>query len=450
MKPSTFALLPRAAWLASLALLPLVAGCLHDDDDDKDGLADSAAASTFDSELARTWMNQVYALVKSNGTAPPQASRIYGYCGVALYEACVNGMSDDNSLEGQLNGLAGLPNPTNAIHHWPSVANRCMAVMASSFYSGNQATIDALEAGFDTTYDGTVAAAVRTRSIQYGEDLANAIIAWAATDGFAGLAACNAAYTPPGNPGDWTGTGLGLQPCWGTLRTFVVADSLECQPVNPPAFSTATSSEWYAEALQVYNVTGDAGANLTADQVAIANYWADGPTATGTPPGHWLGIVGVVTTDPAYDQLDIAAEAYARVGMAVADAFITCWQTKFDTYLQRPITYIQANIDAAWSPLLSTPNFPTYTSGHSTQSGAASTVLTDMFGPIPFTDTTHSDLDPELGFTDRSFDNFVQAAQEAAVSRLYGGIHYVFDNAEGFNSGACIGNIINASVEFSK
>lgn len=436
--------------LAPLALLPLAAGCDNGGGGSDDGLKDSAAASTFDGEVARAWMNQMYKFVKANGTAPPQASRIYGYCGVAIYESSVRGMNDHKSLEGQLNALADLPEPTNKKHHWPSVVNRCMAVMASNFYAGGQATIDALEGGFDTTFDGEVAADIRTRSIQYGEDLANAIIAWSAADGFAGLAACNAAYTPPGNPGDWSGTGLGLQPCWGTLRTFVVTDSLECAAPPPPAFSTSTSSEFYAVALQVYNVTGDLGANLSVDQAAIASYWADGATTTGTPPGHWVGIVGVITSDPAYDQLDIAAEAYARVGMAVADAFITCWQDKFTYYLQRPFHYIQANIDAAWTPLLSTPNFPTYTSGHSTQSGAASTVLTAMFGPIPFTDTTHTDLDPELAFTDRSFDNFIDAAQEAAVSRLYGGIHFPFDNNEGFNSGACVGNIINSSVDFLK
>jgi hypothetical protein len=443
-----------AKWLLfALPILPLVTSCLDGGGGgDNDNLSDSAAASTYDGEVARAWMNQTYLFVKGAGTAPPQASRIYGYCGIALYESCVRGMSDHNSLEGQLNELVDVPEPTNEPHHWPSVVNRCLAVMNSSFFSASQATIDTFEGSFDTIYDAdtTIGAAVRARSIQYGEDLANAILTYAGTDGFATIAACNSAFVAPGNPGDWVGTGTGLQPCWGSLRTFVVADALECAPVPPPAFSVATSSEWYAEALQVYNVTGDLGALLTVDQTAIANYWADGATATGTPPGHWVGIVGVVTSDPTYDQLDIVAEAYARVGLAVADAFITCWQTKFDTYLQRPITYIAANIDAAWTPLLSTPNFPTYTSGHSTQSGAASTVLTAMFGPIPFTDTTHTDLNPGLGFTDRSFDNFIDAAQEAAASRLYGGIHYAFDNNEGFNCGTCIGNIINANVEFLK
>jgi hypothetical protein len=157
--------------LAPLALVPLAVSCDNSDDDSSDGLKDSAAASTFDGEIARAWMNQMYALVKSNGTAPPQASRIYGYCGVTIYEASVRGMKDHNSLEGQLNGLVDLSEPTNKKHHWPSVVNRAMAVVATSFYAGNAAAIDALEDGFDATYDGTVAADIRARSIQYGEDL---------------------------------------------------------------------------------------------------------------------------------------------------------------------------------------------------------------------------------------------------------------------------------------
>jgi membrane-associated phospholipid phosphatase len=142
-------------------------------------------------------------------------------------------------------------------------------------------------------------------------------------------------------------------------------------------------------------------------------------------------------------------EAYARVGIAVADAFITCWKTKFDTALLRPIAYIHANINAAWDPFIPTPNFPTYTSGHSTQSGAAATVLSGMLGIRAFTDTTHRDLNPELGYPDRTFADFYAAANEAAVSRLYGGIHYLFDNADGFVQGVCIGTLINTTIAFT-
>ena len=148
----------------------------------------------------------------------------------------------------------------------------------------------------------------------------------------------------------------------------------------------------------------------------------------------------------ALEMLKDGAGAVQRAGLEVETVSRT--GDPFDTYLLRPITYIQANIDAAWDPLVSTPNFPTYTSGHSTQSGAAATVLTEQFGSLAFTDTTHTDLNPGLGATDRSFDNFLDAANEAAVSRLYGGIHWLFDNQDGFNQGQCIGEIINSRIVF--
>jgi membrane-associated phospholipid phosphatase len=145
--------------------------------------------------------------------------------------------------------------------------------------------------------------------------------------------------------------------------------------------------------------------------------------------------------------LAAAAEAYARVGIAVADAFIACWYTKYRSNLQRPVTYIQGHIDGSWLPDLVTPPFPTYTSGHSTQSGAAAAVLTDMFGVEAFTDTLNADhgLIPMLEA--RSSSSF-EAAAEAAVSRLYGGIHFSFDNTVGLSAGQCIGQAIIDHVRF--
>lgn len=146
--------------------------------------------------------------------------------------------------------------------------------------------------------------------------------------------------------------------------------------------------------------------------------------------------------------LVVAAEAYARVGIAVTDAFIACWDAKYLSNLQRPVTYIQDNIYGTWLPYIVTPPFPTYTSGHSTQSGAAAAVLSDMFGVKAFTDTLHADhgLIPTLDA--RSFSSFEAAAAEAAVSRLYGGIHFSFDNHDGLSAGQCIGQAINERVRF--
>jgi PAP2 superfamily len=191
------------------------------------------------------------------------------------------------------------------------------------------------------------------------------------------------------------------------------------------------------------------GVNLTDEQKTIADYWADGLGATGTPPGHWIALVGQFARNDALS-LAATAEAYARVGIAVHDAFIECWHFKYETNLQRPVTYINDNIDAGWLPYLVTPTFPTYTSGHSMQSGAAAEVLTDMFGVRAFTDTIRTDHD--LGPPDgsRLFSSFDHAAYEAAVSRLYGGIHYVFDNQDGLLSGRYVGHTIVHKLSFKE
>lgn len=138
--------------------------------------------------------------------------------------------------------------------------------------------------------------------------------------------------------------------------------------------------------------------------------------------------------------LEEAAEAYVKVGLAVADAFICCWNTKYRDNLLRPVTYIRALIDPAWTPLLVTPPFPEYTSGHSVQSSAAAEVLTKMFGQMPFTDHTHDDR----GLAPRSFGSFIQAAEEAAISRLYGGIHFRPAIENGLAQGWCIGQAVDA------
>jgi hypothetical protein len=283
------------------------------------------------------------------------------------------------------------------------------------------------------------------RSLAYGTQVADAVLAWAATDGFASHDNC--AFTPPVGPGLWEPTPPAfqpnpLQPCWGQLRPFVLASGNDCAPPPPHPFSTDPNSLLFGEAQEVYTTVN----GLTPEQAEIARFWADG-AGTGTPPGHWILLTGQLLADQERS-LDVAAEAYARVGMAVADAFIECWFVKYQYNLLRPVTFIQDNIDAAWRPLITTPPFPEYTSGHSTQSGAASTVLTDLFGVTAFTDETHSVHNPELGLAPRSFASLDQAAGEAAVSRLYGGIHYRRANEQGLASGQCVGQAIVEQIRF--
>ncbi len=348
-------------------------------------------ADAYPSDVASVWFDKLYDVIKSEATAPPVASRIYGVTAVALYEAMAPGSLENRSLVGQLNDLTGVPQPRNndKKYHWPTVANAALARtirgIFTSLKSENLYDINVLEAHFTAQFQGQVKKTDFDRSVEQGHAVADAILAWAAADGFAIFNNC--LYVPAPVPGAWVPTPPGfnpnpLQPCWGQIRPMVLSSGADCPPPGHPAFSTNHGSRFFAAAQEVYNINK----GLTDEQKTIATFWADNAGATGTPPGHWIAIVGQLARNNSLS-LMAAAEAYARVGIAVTDAFIECWNTKYIDNLQRPVTYIRDNIDATWSPYLVTPNFPTYTSGHSTQSGAAARMLTDMFGIVTFTDT---------------------------------------------------------------
>jgi hypothetical protein len=428
------------------ALLAFAAVARAKDDKDK------KPADSFPSDVASVWFDKLYDVVKSEATAPPLAARIYGVSAVALYEAVAPGTGENRSLVGQLNDLSSVPRPKkNEKYHWPTVANAALAQTIRSVFTSlkpeNLGAINALEASFNAQFQAQVKKEF-DRSVDQGKAVADAILAWAATDGFSTFNNCP--YVPAPVAGAWKPTPPGfmanpLQPCWGEIRPMVLRSGLECPPPGPPRYSIAKGSDFYKAALEVYNVN----LNLTDEQKTIAIYWADGAGATGTPPGHWIAIVGQIARNDGLS-LARAAEAYARVGIAVTDAFIECWNTKYIYNLLRPVTYVRENISAIWLPFIVTPPFPSYTSGHSTQSGAAARALTDMFGIKTFTDTLHSDHHLVPFQTPRTFNSFDQAAEEAALSRLYGGIHYTFDNNDGLVSGQCIGQAIYDRVRFKK
>jgi hypothetical protein len=217
----------------------------------------------------------------------------------------------------------------------------------------------------------------------------------------------------------------------------VLGSGETCSPGPPPAYSERVGSAFYTDAYECYRVTSD----LTPEQVAIARFWSDDPGQTATPPGHSISILTQVARELDLT-LDRAAGAYAKVGIAVADAFISCWWTKYRDNLLRPVTYIRSVIDPNWTPLLVTPPFPEYTSGHSVQTAAAAQVLTDLFGELAFTDHTHD----ARGLPARSFSSFEAAAREAAVSRLYGGIHFRAAIERGLEQGACIGEHVTTAI----
>lgn len=436
-------------WLACLLLL---AGCAPA----PTGIA--PAADQYQSDLAVAWFDLTLKLVRETpGFSPPVASRALGYLGVALYETVRPGMPGYQSLTGQLNGLDRLPKvAVLARYHWPSAANAALAALVRQLFPTaapeNLALIDTLEAKYAADFRTYVDGETYWRSVVWGRSMADAIFTWSKDDGGHEGYAKNFpdGFVAPVGQGLWISTPPNyqgaLQPYWGANRPFVLSSGGECPAMPPYAYSETTNSRFYYEALEVYLV----GMNRTQEQTDIALFWSDDAGRTATPPGHWVSILNQVLLNEDAS-LDVAAEAYAKLGIAVADAFITCWHTKFQYNVVRPISYIQAFIDPTWDtpditdPVM-TPPFPEYTSGHSVQSGAAALVLTSLFGDsYNFTDNTHA----ALGLAPRTYPSFQAAAEEAAISRLYGGIHYRAAIEQGLIQGQCVGERV-LSLHFAE
>jgi hypothetical protein len=397
------------------------------------------AAAEFDAGVVTSWCHELGALIKSTpGYSPPVASRAIGYVGVALYEALLPGMPGHRSLGDILSGLGDIPRTgRNAAYAWPVVASAAIAELARAFFPGAPAerrlSIERLEAGFAAT----APRGIRERSTDRGHAVARAVFAWSTSDGGheGYLRNVQPSYAPPAGPGLWEPTPPGhlpaLQPSWGGNRRFVSHPDT-CDPGPPPPYSVDQTSACFLEAHDVWHTVNQ----LDSEQRLIAQFWADDPGATSTPPGHSLSIYAQVAEQRTVS-LDVAAEGLARLGMAVSDAFVACWRTKYRHNLLRPITYIRATIEPGWGdPLpVTTPPFPEYTSGHSVQSAAAAEVLTAQFGRTAFIDRTHE----PRGFSPRAFPSFEAAAAEAAISRLYGGIHFRSAIDRGLEQGRCIG-----------
>jgi hypothetical protein len=405
-----------------------------------------ASADEFDADVPAAWFDLSLDLVQATaGYSPPVASRAFGYAGLALYEALVPGMESSRSLGGVLAGLGPVPAAgRNMAYHWPTVANAALGSIFRGLFRTAQseqlAAIDILESSVGDRFRPGLPRGVYGRSIRRGQEVAAAIFDWSRGDGgHEGYVRNFPPYDPPVGPGFWVPTLPGylpaLQPYWGMNRCLAVPAGAVCPPGDHPPFSEDTESAFHAEAIEAYEAVN----HLTREQEAIAQFWSDDPGTTPTPPGHSIAITTQVLRQ-ADASLALAAESYAKVGMAVCDAFIVCWYQKYVYNLIRPVTYIRRLIDPDWTPILITPPFPEYPSGHSVQSGAAFQVLTDLFGDgYPFLDDTHRDR----GLAPRSFRSLLEAADEAAISRLYGGIHFRAAIVNGVAQGRCIGHAVS-------
>ena len=412
--------------------------------------------ATHSSEVVLSWIGLTLKLIKETpGFSPPVAARVYGYSGLALYESVRQGMPGYRSLEGQLTGFneGTVPLADSRLnYHWGAVANATLGVFIRSCFKTatpeNQALIDDLESQYQNQFMSEATEQVITRSVANGQAVGQAILAYAESDGHSECYKTNfpSSYIVPAGPGLWEPTSpanpIPLQPYWGNVRPFMEANVADLLPAPPPAYSTDPASAFYQEAIEVYSAVN----NLTNEQKVIAEFWSDDPGKTATPPGHSYSIMKQILEDENAD-LARTAEVYSKLGMAVHDAFISCWNAKYHYNLIRPISYIHQHIDPSWSIPLSTPPFPEYTSGHSVQSGATAKVLTDLFGTTySFVDRTHADR-TDIDGTPRAFPNFYTFAEEAAISRLYGGIHFRSAIDVGVVQGIRIGTNIG-SLEF--
>jgi hypothetical protein len=299
-----------------------------------------------------------------------------------------------------------------------------------------------------------IAPATYAASIAYGDSVAQHVLRWAARDGYAESRGMPK-FSVTQAAGRWVPTPPAymdaIEPNWQSIRPFVMDSASLFRPEPPHPFDTTRTSPFMREAMEVY----EAKAKLTDDQRALVAFWDCNPyvmhvqghtmfaTKKITPGGHWIGIVAIAARKAGADPVT-SAEAYARTSMALADGFISSWEEKFRSGVVRPETVINTYLDERWEPLLQTPPFPEYTSGHSVISTAAATVLTQQFGDrFAFSDSTELDY----GLPVRSFNSFDEAAAEAAMSRLYGGIHYRRAIEQGVLQGRKVGQLVLERVQ---
>ena len=320
------------------------------------------------------------------------------------------------------------------------------AALAASVreYFGNtgptgQRAMDAMERKLKAEASAGLSAETVTESEAFGRAVAAHVVDWSKGDG--GAVVENMGFPLDhkltDGHGHWVPTSLVRQqqfpllPKWGENRPFAMPDGATCGLPAPPAYSEDKATAFFLEAKEVH----DTVAALSDEQKAVARFWSDDPMLSPTPPGHWISIA-LQVLDRENAPAGRRADLLARLGITLADAFIGCWHEKFVHDYVRPVTVINRLIDPKWQTLLTTPPFPEYPSGHSTQSGAAAAVLTAAFGDdFAFDDATHEadNIKP------RHYASFRAAAAEAGISRLYGGIHFRSAIERGLEQGYCIG-----------
>ena len=408
-----------------------------------------------DANFIHRSVKQVTDVIVHDIFSPPVASRIYVYMSVAGYEAAIHENPNYLSLAGQLNGLREVPKPPPGQEYcYPLASVEAMLTVGRTLVFSED-KMDVFYAKIMKDFrDAGVPEEVFERSVAYGQEVARHILAWSGEDNYK-QSRSFPKYSIENDPSTWKPTPPAymdaVEPHWAKIRTFAIDSGGQFKPAGPTEFSTDKNSTFYKEAHEVYQV----GKDLTPEQIEIASFWDCNPfvmnvkghvmfaTKKISPGGHWMNITHVACKKANADFL-VATEAYALVSVALMDGFISCWEEKYRSKLIRPETYINEYIDEDWIPVLQTPPFPEYTSGHSVISSASAVALTKLFGEnFSFLDST----EVEFGLTARSFNSFMEASQEAAVSRLYGGIHYRPAIDHGITEGIALGNYVMDKIK---
>jgi len=405
-----------------------------------------------DPNLYSATVYQLNTVVMGNNFPPIIASRNYLYANVAAYEVIAAGYPDRyTSLAGQAKGLKMVPQPAPSQPfdvEFASLLAFCKLGEAVTFPAGSMKEyVDSLK---KLAQDHGMPTDIYTNSLSYADTVAAAIMKWSKRDNYLETRGAPE-YTVMDSPGRWVPTppayASAMEPHWNTIRAVVLDSVTQFTAPAPYKFNVKdTNSDYYKELITIKN-TGD---SLTEEQAHMADFWDDNPfklnvsghlmfgTKKFSPSGHWMSIVGIAARKAKAD-FPTTVYAFAKTAIALFDAFIQCWDTKYRFNTARPETVINKYIDPNWRPHLQTPPFPEYTCGHSTCSSAAAEALTSVFGDnFAYTDTTEI----EFGIKNRSFPSFRAAALENTWARFYGGIHFhhscIVSNEYGRKVGALV------------
>lgn len=424
------------------ALLPLMFGCSSEKKD--------YHARLDNPEFIHRSMKEITDRIVHDIFSPPVASRIYAYASVGAYEAARHMDPAFVTLAGQLHGLDSVPKPAPNLEYSYPIASVQAALRIGKALVFTEEEVDVYRNRvMDEIKHTGVPGDVFERSVDYGNQVADHILAWSSKDNYK-QSRSFPKYTILSDDASWKPTPPAymdaVEPHWGKIRTFVIDSASQFKPAPATPFSKVKTSAFYKEAAEVYQV----GVNLTDEQQQIARFWDCNPfvmnvkghvmfaTKKISPGGHWMNITRVACAQSKANYVQ-STEAYVRVALSLVDGFISCWDEKYRSKVIRPETYINQYISEDWVPVLQTPPFPEYTSGHSVISSSAAVALTGIFGDnFSYVDSTET----EFGLAARKFGSFYEASSEAAISRLYGGIHYrpAIDN--GVTQGKAVGNFI--------